>query len=86
MGEISLFHSKYQTRRLLIMRSMTLQMQLVRAIGRYLEGPDVSLPRLGTGITVEVHRLVGNFPEAQMLLRMLSRVSRASSGRCLSIW
>jgi len=37
-----------------------------------LDGSDVSLPGLGTGITVEVHQLVGNFPEAQILLRMLS--------------
>jgi len=44
---------------------------------------DVSLPGLGTGITVEVCQLVGNFPEAQMLLRMFSRVSRASLKRCL---
>jgi len=65
------------------MHSITLQMQLVRAIGRQLEGSDVSLPGLGTFITVEVHQLLGNFPEVQMLLlRMLSRVSRASSGRC----
>ena len=71
---MSLFRSKYQTRRLMIMRSMTLQMQLVRAIGRQLEGSDVSLPGLGTGITVEVHELVGNLAETQMLLRMLSRV------------
>jgi len=35
-----------------------------------LEGSDVSLPGLGTGITVEVHQLVRNFPEAQMLLRI----------------
>ena len=30
-----------------------------------------------TGITVEVHQLVGNFPEAQMLLRMLSDFQNA---------
>ena len=68
------------------MCSITLQMQLVRAIGPYLEGSDIYLPGLGTGITVEVHQLVVNFPEAEMLLRMLSKVSRASLGKCLSIW
>jgi len=35
MGEISLFRSKYQTRRLLIMRSITLQMQQMLMSKRY---------------------------------------------------
>jgi len=53
---MSLCLSKYHTNRLLIMRAITLQIQLVRAMGRWPEGSDLSLSGFGTGITVEVRQ------------------------------
>jgi len=45
----------------------------------------VSLPGLGTGITVDVHQAAGKLAEDQILFSILSRVDRTSAGRCFHL-
>ena len=58
-----------QTSLSLIMRSNVLQMQLVKAVGRYLFGSVLSLPGLGIGIIVASFQDFGTLPVSQMSLR-----------------
>ena len=84
--EISFLDSRTQTNRSLTIRSMVLQRQLVRAIGRWLVGSERSLFGLGIGTTMDSFHDEGIPPESHMVLNNLSRISKQSWGRWVRNW
>ena len=76
--------SRYQMKRVLIMRSRTLHKQLVSAIGLELRGSVWSLFGLGIGITVAALHWWGKSVEVHILFRISFRIFSVSSGRCFN--
>ena len=84
IGVIRCLDSNCHPRRRLILRSSSLQTQLVREMGRQFEGTD-RFPSQGIGITIASRHEFGKLWFSQMILKSLSKNWRALSGRCFNI-